>query len=94
MTAFNESETSTLGKAFERAWDNALREGVLQVFDIDTAQRVIASRIIKLAQSGEIDEWRLARGALHHFRVVRAEQVARRARYKRVTSPGSSTAAA
>lgn len=94
MTAFTDSEAAMLGKAYQRSWDKAIQEGALEVFDLDTAQYMIASRIIRLAQVGEMDEWRLARGALQHFRVVRDEQTARTARYRRVNAPGSSSTAA
>jgi hypothetical protein len=61
-------QTHTLARAFERAWESVLRESEGRLTDVQSAREAVAKRIVVLAQSGEMDEWRLARGALIYFR--------------------------
>jgi hypothetical protein len=71
---FNFLQTDVLIKAFDRAWDAAVREGILEIMSIEQAKEMTAKRIIDLANSGEVDEWRLARGAKVQLRSYMAEQ--------------------
>ena len=88
QNTFDDAEATVLGAAFDRAWDNAVHERILDVLSIDEAKDIIAKRIMAHAQRGERDEWRLARGALLFVRTFTFEESERRksVRYRRSSS--------
>ncbi len=71
MKGLNELENAMVGNAFDRAWDAALREGILETMDVDMGRRLIATTVLRLFNDGEKDEWRLSRGALTQFRLYK-----------------------
>jgi hypothetical protein len=82
MLELNERDLALLGKAFDRAWDNYLRAGLLTRENLTDSRMHLAARILRCHRFGERDEWRLARDAVLYVRGLGqfgAAPVARRA---------------
>ena len=61
---FEDNDLSTMGRAFDRAWDLFLRRGLLTVHNLDVSRQFIAKQVLEKARAGDRDEWKLARDAL------------------------------
>jgi hypothetical protein len=61
---FEDDDLSTIGQAFDRAWDLFLRRGLLTPHNLDDSRHFIAKQILEKARAGDRDEWKLARNAL------------------------------
>jgi len=67
MCVLTDAELGTVGKAFERAWDNCLKAGLVTRQNLSEMRRLLAARILRCAYYGQKDEWRLARDALSYI---------------------------
>src|SRR5215211_7476460 len=67
MCVLTDTELGTVGKAFERAWDNCLKAGLVTRQNLFEMRRLLAARILRCAYYGQKDEWRLARDALSYI---------------------------
>ena len=67
MCVLTDAELGTVGKAFERAWDNCLKAGLVTRQNLFEMRRLLAARILRCAYYGQKDEWRLARDALSYI---------------------------
>jgi hypothetical protein len=70
MLAFDDYEVHTIGTAFDRAWDRYLRTGMLSPANLHDSREILAGRILRAAQFGELDPWHLARDAVAHLVTV------------------------
>ena len=68
MLVLTDVELARLGRAFDRAWDNYLRAGLLTPENLMDSRHLLAARILRSHRYGERDEWRLARDALGYVR--------------------------
>jgi hypothetical protein len=68
MLALSDVELALIGKAFDRAWDNYLRAGLLTPHNLMESRHLLAARILRCHRYGERDEWRLARDAVGYVR--------------------------
>jgi hypothetical protein len=68
MLALSDAELVLIGKAFDRAWDNYLRAGLVTPENLADSRRLLAARILRCHRYGERDEWRLARDAVGYVR--------------------------
>jgi hypothetical protein len=67
MLVLSDADTVMVGKAFDRAWDNFLKKGLLTPHNLHDARNRLAERILRSVLAGERDEWRLARDAVAHL---------------------------
>jgi hypothetical protein len=77
---FEDDDLSTIGQAFDRAWDLFLRRGLLTPHNLDDSRHFIAKQILEKARAGDRDEWKLARNALARWSDVVASGDNHRAR--------------
>ena len=68
MLALSDVDLASIGRAFDRAWDNYLRAGLLTPHNLLESRRHLAARILRSHRYGERDEWRLARDAVNYVR--------------------------
>jgi hypothetical protein len=68
MLALSDVELVLIGKAFDRAWDNYLRAGLVTPENLLDSRRLLAARILRCHRYGERDAWRLARDAVGYVR--------------------------
>jgi hypothetical protein len=61
---FEDNDLSTMGRAFDRAWDLFLRRGLLTVHNLDVSRQFIARQVLEKARAGDRDEWKLAHDAI------------------------------
>src|SRR5689334_7118015 len=71
MLALSDAELALIGKAFDRAWDNYLRAGLLTPQNLAESRHLLAARILRCHSFGEHDEWRLARDAVSYVRELK-----------------------
>jgi hypothetical protein len=64
MRAYDDQDILRLGNAFDRAWDQFLRTGMLTGENMSDVRHELAKRIFISFDLGEYDIWRLARDAL------------------------------
>jgi hypothetical protein len=91
---FLDYELVKLGRAFDRAWDRFLRMGMLNPANLSRSQETLARSILEKANSGERDEWRLARGVICSTLSGRAPAQFERRRYPVAPSQSSETTGA
>jgi hypothetical protein len=70
MLVLSDDELAFVGRAFDRAWDNHLKAGLLTPQNLLDSRRLLAARVLRAAYYGERDEWRLARDAAAYLRQV------------------------
>jgi hypothetical protein len=68
MLELNDGDIALLGKAFDRAWDQYVRLGLLTRENLTESRTFLAARILRCHRFGERDEWRLARDAVSYVR--------------------------
>src|SRR3954468_15421643 len=85
---FEDNDLSTMGRAFDRAWDLFLRRGLLTVHNLDVSRQFIAKQILEKARAGDRDEWKLARNALAHWSDFVQNRTAIVGALRRHRSPG------
>ena len=66
--SFSEELTLTMARAFDQAWEDFTRRGVL--VDSQTMRAELAACIVEIAKTGENDERRFAEAGLKHLREV------------------------
>jgi len=69
-----DAELGIVGNAFERAWDNCLKAGLVTRQNLLEMRELVAARILRCAYYGERDEWRLARDALVYIHELGASE--------------------
>lgn len=63
-----ERQVHLLQRAFDRAWDRFLRERLLTPQNLAIARERLAKCVLAASESGQRDEWRLARAAFQALR--------------------------
>ena len=67
MLALSDVDLHAVGKAFDRAWDQYLKTGLLTRHNLMHSRQELARRILRAAHFGERDHWRLARDAVDYM---------------------------